>query len=205
MRIFFKFKKIFFILLFIPNVLFSQVDEWKDVGINDWYKEYKYEYKYRAYFNLPGDTNNYYFVENDYEKSDVGLVSGQIEDNFNQMSFGILVQVIDSTATITDFDGYFALELLPGKYILNINSLHMNELNIDIEVKEGKNLQFNIFLGYDEGLTIYVINSKKKLSEEESKEIMECLRGQYIKNRCIGCGEILPCMENSTFFIGIEI
>ena len=81
----------------------------------------------------------------------------------------------DSNLTF-NLDGETQIILENGKYRIKANAFDYEGHEVDFEVKNGKQVELNIKLGLRPELTVYQIDSKKKLNETELAEIIECVK-----------------------------
>lgn len=138
-------------------------------------KDYPYEYWFQ--FEDLDDTSSYKLTSKfGLQNSHIGIFDNQ--GNAIPLA-NIYIHNVDTGSErnlTSDFDGQAEVPLKKGKYRIEISAVGYCKFNLEIEVKREQYIELQVFLGSGPELTIYQINSKSELTEDEIFEIMECVK-----------------------------
>ncbi len=188
-------KQITFILFFLFYCAVHG-QEWSLENI-DKSKKIKYEYWFQ--FNNAEDTSSFYFVKSTNNSNSII----RLTDNENSIVFSALIRVKglnnDTVINIlSDFDGLGTIKLNAGKYQVEASTLGYDKAIFEFEILEGENFDLTIKLGLASELTVYQINSKKRLTDEEIHIIMSCVKtnkGEFYRK----------CSKKGIYYVSMQL
>lgn len=140
-------------------------------------KSSKFKYEYWFQFDNIDDTSSYNF-----EKKSGHLKSTiQLTDNKGDtvLFASIRIKCLDNDTLInmiTDLYGLGTVKLKPGNYRVEVSSMNYDEFSYDFTISEGEYFDLKIKLGLAPELTVYQINSKNELNEQEIQAIINCVK-----------------------------
>ncbi len=140
-------------------------------------KSAKFKFEYWFQFDNIDDTSSYNFKKNvGHLKSTI-----QLKDNKGDTVIFATIRIkgLDNDTLlniISDLDGLGIVKLRPGKYRIEISAMNYDKLSFDFIISEGEYFDLNIKLGLAPELTVYQINSKNELTEQEIQAIINCVK-----------------------------
>lgn len=191
-------KQIIFVLyLMFPFNVFCQKLIYSGIDTIDKRNKYKYEYWFR--FDNVDDTSSY--VMDKKVGVDTSLIF--LTDHLGvRVVFASITIKNLVTGTITElrsnFDGWVSEKLKPGHYLLNVDFFKSDPFALRFSLGNNEQLYLKVRLGLAPELTIYQINSKKKLPKAKVQSIMKCVKEH--RNDDIG-----KCRKRKQYYISIQI
>ena len=172
--------------ILILSIIFSLQCFGQKWHLNNVDKSKDYPYEYWFQFENLDDTCSYKLTEK------LGRGKSHIELYNNQgdtIAFAkIIIHNIETDSVInliSEFNGQSDILLKKGKYRIEISAMNYDKFTLEFEVKNEQHIELRIYLGLAPELTVYQIDSKFELTENEIYEIMKCVkrnRGQFYKN-----------------------
>lgn len=137
----------------------------------------KFKYEYWFQFENINDTSSYNF------KKGLGQLKSTIQltdNNGDTVLFAtIRIKGLDNDTLLnikSDLDGLGTVKLRPGKYRIEISAMGYDKFSFDFTISEGEYFDSKIKLGLAPELTVYQINSKDELTEQEIQAIINCVK-----------------------------
>jgi len=159
----------------------------------------QYPYEYWFQFKNLDDTCTYRLTKKSGQKKSI------IELYNNQGDIvifaNIKIQDIETdsvTNLFSDFSGQANIHLEKGKYRIEVSAMNYDKFHLEFEVNNKQYMELKIHLGLAPELTVYQIDSKSELTENEILEIMKCVkknRNEYYKD----------CFDNKKYRIMMHI
>jgi len=166
-------KQTIFILILLFSVqCFGQ--KWHLNNV-DTTQEYPYEYWFQ--FQNIDDTCTYKLTEKSGQQNSLIEIYNNLGDTVIFASIRIQnVETGSLTNLISGLNGQSNIRLEKGKYKIEISAINYDKFNLEFEVDDEQYIDLKINLGLAPGLTVYEIDSKSELTENEILEIMECVK-----------------------------
>jgi hypothetical protein len=177
--------KLTFIFLLISY--FSLGQKWSYQG-HDKTKKFGHEYWFS--FQNEEDTGTYsYSYSENINSSNINI--SVLNKEGEQLIFTQIVLknlVNDSLINLmTDINGNISTNLAIGKHSLIVRHMGYDLLEKDIKIVADSNLMITTTLGLGSELTVYQINSKRKLSDEKVESIIDCVKNGNRNYPSFGC------------------
>ncbi|MEO8516685.1 MAG: carboxypeptidase-like regulatory domain-containing protein [Flavobacterium sp.] len=160
--------------------------------------DFKYEYWFQ--FENKDDNPSYNF-----EKTEGNSISTiKLTDNKGEAIIFARINIknLDNgalTNLFTDSNGKDELILKSGRYNIEITAMNYDNLSFNFSISEHEIFKLNAKLGLSPQLTVYQINSKNELKEDEIIKIMNCVKvngGRNFYERC---------SDNKRFYVSMQI
>ena len=136
-----------------------------------------YPYEYWFQYENKEDTCTYQQINNIESQNSVIKLLDNKGDTVIFANIKLINLDTDTeTNLISDYNGKSEFRLENGKYRIKISAMNYDNFNLEFEIENGQQMELNITLGLAPELTVYQIDSKKELTENEILEIIDCVR-----------------------------
>ncbi|MPM11169.1 hypothetical protein SDC9_57508 [bioreactor metagenome] len=160
-------------------------------------QEYPYEYWFQ--FQDLDDTCTYKLTKKSGRQNSIIELYNNHGDTV--IFVNIRIQNIETgslTNLISDLNGQSNIGLEKGKYKIEISAMNYDKFNMEFEVADEQYIELKIYLGLAPGLSVYEIDSKSALTENEIFEIIDCVK----KNR----NELLQeCSDENKYRVMLQL
>lgn len=190
------------LFLFIPLVSVGQ--NWH-YQLNE---DAKFKHEYWCHLADKNDTNVIQEIQITASTKNERIIKGFFVDNKDSIIPYVLVCLLDSNdnkiTCITSINGEFSITATLSKFKIYAENYLATGFHIpflqEFELNQSQTLSLKIKLGEPKENTVYQINSKDKLTNQEVEEIIKCIKQNRNKHNSYS-----PCINKKRYTIVTQI